>query len=71
MSNKLDNELTGRKPIQRPHGEVVSAAVVDSELFGKIVQGVKGAAGVEALLILPVAALHLAVMTRCVRMDEL
>ena len=44
---------------------------MDSELFRKVIQGVKAVAGVKTLLVLPVAALHLAVMTRRVGADEL
>ena len=44
---------------------------MDSELPGEVIQGVKAVAGVKALLILAVAALHLAVMTGCVGSNEL
>ena len=37
-----------------------------SELLGKIVQRVKTVAGVKAFLILPVAALHFAIVAGCV-----
>lgn len=40
------------------------------ELLCEIVQGEEGVAGVKALLILTVAALHLAVMPRRVRPDQ-
>ena len=60
-----------RKPAKRPHGEVVGAAVVDSELLCKVVQGVKAVAGVKAFLVLPVAALYLAVVARRIGADEL
>ena len=71
MSNKLDSELAGRKPIQGLHGEVVRTTVVDSELFGKVVQGVKVVAGIEALLILAVTSLHFAIVAWSVWADEL
>lgn len=29
----MDSELARRKPGERPHGEVVGAAIVDSKLF--------------------------------------
>ena len=38
LSNILDRELRGRKPVKRPHREVVGAAVVDSKLLGEVVQ---------------------------------
>ena len=44
---------------------------MDSELPGEVVQGVKVAVGVEALLVLPMAALDLAVVTWGVGTDEL
>ena len=42
--------------------EVVGAVVVDSELLGEVVQGVKAVGGIETFLVLPVAALYLAVV---------
>ena len=42
-----------------------------SELSGKVIQGIKTAAGVEALLILSVTSLHFTVVARCVGSDEL
>ena len=71
LSNILDGEVVRRKPAEGPHGEVVGALVVNSKLFCKVIQGEKAVAGVKTLLVLPVAALHLAVMTRCVRTNEL
>ena len=54
-----------------PHGEVDGAAVVDSKLFGEVIQRVKVVAGVKPFLVLPVAAFHLAVVPGRVRADEL
>ena len=71
LSNILDSEFIRRKPAKRPHGEVVGAAVVDSELHCKVIQRVKAAAGVEALLILAVAALHFTVVAWSIGADEL
>ena len=71
LSNILDSEFIRRKPAKRPHGEVVGAAVVNSELPGEVIQGVKAVAGVKASLILAVAALHFAVVARRVGTDEL
>ena len=42
-----------------------------SELSGEVIQGVKAAAGIEAFLILAVAALHFTVVARCIGADEL
>ena len=69
MSNILDSEFVRRKPTKRSHGEVVGAAVVDSELSGEVIQGVKAVAGVKPFLVLPVAALHFAIVTWGIR-DE-
>ena len=71
LSNILDRELERRKPGERSHGEEVGAAVVDSELLSEVVQGVKTAVGVEALLVLPMAALDLSIVTWGVGTDEL
>ena len=60
-----------REPIKRPHREVIRAAVMDSELLGEVNEGVETVTGVKALLVLPVAALHLAVVARRVGTDEL
>ena len=67
----MDRELKRRKPAESPHREVVREAVVDSKLFGKVVQRVKIMAGIKPLLILAVTALHLAVVMRGVGADEL
>lgn len=44
---------------------------MDSELFGEVIEGVKVAAGIEALLILTVASLHFTIVARRVGSDEL
>ena len=67
----MDGEFARRKPGERSHREVVGAAVMDSELPGEVIERVKAAAGIKALLILAVAALHLAVVARGVGTDEL
>ena len=67
----MDGELIRRKPVKRPHREVVRAAVVGSELSGEVIQGVKAAAGIEALVILAVTTLHFAVVAWSVGADEL
>ena len=38
LSNKLDSELVGRKPVKRSHGQVVGTAIMDGKLLCKIVQ---------------------------------
>ena len=44
---------------------------MDSELLGEVIEGVETVTGVKALLVLPVATLHLAVVARRVGTDEL
>lgn len=67
----LDGELIGRTPAERSHGEIVGVAVVDGELFCKVIQGAGAVAGIKAFLVLAVATLYLAVMTQCVGTGEL
>ena len=71
LSNILDGELERRKPFKRPHREVVGAAVVDSKLLCEVIQGKESVRRIEALLILAVAALHFAVVTRCIGANQL
>ena len=71
LSNILDSELSGRHPAEGPHGGVVGSAVVDGKLLCEVIQGIEGVARVEAFLILTMAALHLAVVPRRVRTDQL
>lgn len=61
----------GRKPTEGPHREVVGAAVMGSTLFAEVIQREEGAAGIEAFLVFPAAALHLAVVSGRVGADEL
>ena len=44
---------------------------MDSKLFCKVIQGKEGMAGVEAFLVFPVAALHLAVVPGRIGTDQL
>ena len=44
---------------------------MNGELLGEVVQGIKTVAGIEAFLVLPVAALHLTVVARGIGADEL
>ena len=57
--------------MERSHGEVVGAAVMDSELLCKVVQRIERMAGIEALLVLAVAALHFAVVPRRIWTNQL
>ena len=71
LSNRLDGELVGRASEEGPHGEVVGAAVVDRKLLCEIVQRIECVAGIEAFLVLAVAALHLTVVPRGIRANQL
>ena len=74
LSNILDSigtkELTGREPVKGSHREIVAAILVGSELPTKIHEREEGMSVVETLLILAVAALHLAVMPWRVRSNQ-
>ena len=50
---------------------MVTLPLVGSELPTKVVERVEGMLVVEAFLVFPVAAFDLAVMTRCVRANQL
>ena len=67
----MDSELDRRKPTERSHGKVVGAAVVDRKLLCKVVQRIERVAGIEAFLVLTVAALHLTVVPRGIRANQL
>ena len=67
LSNKLDSELIGRKPVKRPYGQVVGTAIVDGNLLCEIVQRIEGMAEIEAFPVLAMAALDFAVMARGIR----
>ena len=44
---------------------------MNGELLCEVIQGIKAVAGIETFLVLPVAALHLAVVSRGIWTDEL
>jgi len=67
----LDSKVKWRKPMERPHREVVGAAVMNSKLRCKVFQGKEGMAGVEAFLVFPVAALHFAVVAERIGTEQL
>ena len=67
----MDSELVRRKPVNRPHREVVRTAVMKDEPFSEAIQGEKSVTGIGVLLILPVAAFNLAVVSGGIGTDEL
>ena len=57
--------------MKRSHGRVVGAAAADGELLCKVLKRIERTDGAEPLLILAVAALHLAVIALGIRANEL
>ena len=58
----MDKVLVRRKPEERVHGKDVGTAVMNRELFFKISQGEGSVDRIKAFLVLPGAALYLAIM---------
>ena len=50
-------------PVEGSHGESVIASLPNSKLFGKVIKGIEGVAGVELLIIFSVATFYFAVMS--------
>lgn len=67
----MERERNRRAPVKACDGEAVGAVVEDSKLLGEVVEGRERMTGVEALLIRPMAALHLTVVLRNVGTKEL
>ena len=61
----------GRHPVEWSHGERVIVTLPDSKLFGKVIEGIKGVAGIEFLVVFSVAAFYFSVVTRRKRLDFL
>ena len=58
-------------PMKGTHRKFVAVSLVGSELPTKVIERVEGMLVVEAFLVFPVTAFHLAVMAGCVRPDQL
>jgi len=67
----LDREFKRGKPVERLHGKVIGAAVMDSKLFSEVLKREEGMAGIELFLVLPMTAFHLAIVPGCVGPDQL
>ncbi len=67
----MDSELNGGKPEKGPQGKVVGGAVVNGQLFCKVVEGIKAVAGIKTFLVLSVAPLYFAVVPWSIGADEL
>ena len=64
-------DVFGRLPAEWSHREVVILSLPDGKLLFEVGKGEKLMAGVEFLVVLPVAAFYLAIMSGCVRSDQL
>lgn len=63
--------LIRRTPAKRSHGKaVIVPAVINLQLLRKVRKRVEGMSGIEALVILPVAPLYLAVMSWRIGADQ-
>ena len=51
-----------RAPVERSHREIIILCLADSELFGKILERIKGVAGIEFFIVFSTTASHLAIM---------
>ena len=71
LSKILDGELVRRKPVKGSHGEIVGATVMNGDLLGKDIDGIKGVGIVEAFLIFAVAAFDLTVVSGSIGAYEL
>lgn len=68
---KRIKNIFGSHPVEGSHGESVIASLPDSKLFGKVIEGIEGMAGVELLIIFSMAAFYFAIVTRCKGLDFL
>ena len=68
----IQQYLSGSFPSKRTHGKVVVIpAVIYLQLPAEVLKGIKGVGGIEAFVVLPVAAIYLSVMPGCVRLYQL
>ena len=68
---KRIKNIFGSHPVEGSHGESVIASLPDSKLFGEVIEGIEGMAGVELLIIFSVAAFYLTVVAWCKGFDFL
>ncbi len=64
-------DLDWRAPKEGTHRKFVAVSLVGSELPAKVIERIEGMLVVDAFLVFPVAAFHLAVVAGCVRTDQL
>ena len=58
-------------PVERSHGEAVILALSDSQLLFEVLERIELPHSIELLIVLPVAALYLAVVSGRKRPDQL
>ena len=63
-------DLIGRAPVEGTHGEIVVLVLPGGQLFAEVVKGIELVGGVEVFVILPMAALDFAVVSRSVDLNE-
>ena len=69
--NKFFQDSLRGFPPQRPHRkQVIVPAIVDLELPGKVLKGIKRMGSVETFIIFAMAALYFSVMPGCERTDQ-
>ena len=68
---KRIKNIFGSHPVEWSHGESVIASLSDSKLFGKVIKGIEGVAGIELLIIFSVAAFYFTIVTGCKGFDFL
>ena len=68
---KRIKDIFGGHPVEGSHGESVIASLSDSKLFGKVIKGIEGVAGIELLIIFSVAAFYFTIVTGCKGFDFL
>ena len=66
MLNKFLQDSLWGFPAQRSHRkQVIVPAVIDLELLGKVLKGIKSMSGIKPFIIFAVAALYFPVMPGC------
>lgn len=65
------NVFAGRLPVERTHGKRIVFAAVNSKLLFEVIERKERVGCIEIFVVLAVGTLHLAVMTRRIRLDQL
>ena len=71
LLNKFLQDSLWGFPTQRSHREqIIVPTVIDLELPGKVLKGIKGMGGIEPFVIFPMAALYFSIMPRSKWTDQ-